>query len=75
MCHLSVLLYIALLIYIESLPAIIVASHRAVILSYDELGKLYYMTIGSEMCRLGCECPELGYCYAIEHGGSRLTVF
>ncbi|MBR5298689.1 MAG: MerR family transcriptional regulator [Bacteroidales bacterium] len=56
-------------IYIDSLPAIIVASHRAVIQSYDELGKLCYMTIGPEMSRLGCECPEPGYCYTIEHGG------
>ena len=23
------------------------------------------------MSRLGCECPEPGYCYTIEHGGSR----
>ena len=56
-------------IYIDSLPAIIVASHRAEIQSYDELGKLCYMTIGPEMSRLGCECPEPGYCYTIEHGG------
>ena len=21
------------------------------------------------MSRLGCECPEPGYCYTIEHGG------
>ena len=60
-------------IYIDSLPAIIVASHRAVIPSYDELGKLCYMTIGPEMSRLGCECPEPGYCFTIEHGGYRQT--
>ena len=53
-----------------SLSAIIVASHRAEIPSYDELGKLCYMTIGPEMARLGCECPEPGYCYTIEHQGS-----
>ena len=23
------------------------------------------------MARLGCECPEPGYCYTIEHGGYR----
>ena len=56
-------------IYIDSLPAIIVASHRAEIPSYDDLGKLCYMTIGPEMSRLGCECPEPSYCYTIEHGG------
>ena len=44
---------------------------RAEIPSYDELGKLCYMTIGPEMARLGCECPEPGYCYTIEHGGYR----
>ena len=60
-------------IYIDSLPAIIVASHRAVIPSYDELGKLCYMTIGPELSRLGCECPEPGYCFTIEHGGYRQT--
>ena len=36
-------------IHIYSLPATIVASHRAVIPSYDELGKLCDMTIGPEM--------------------------
>jgi len=56
-------------IYIESLPAIIVASHRTVIPSYDKLGELCYTVIGPEMARLGCECPEPGYCYTIEHGG------
>ena len=58
-------------IYIDSLPAIIVASHRAEIPSYDDLGMLCYMTIGPEMSRLGCECPEPGYCYTVEHGGYR----
>lgn len=29
------------------------------------------MTIGPEMSRLGCECPEPGYCYTIEHGEYR----
>ena len=56
---------------IDSLPAIIVASHRAEIQSYDKLRKLCYMTIGPEMSRLRCECPEPGYCYTIEHGGYR----
>ena len=60
-------------IYIDSLPAVIVASHRTEIPSYDELGKLCYMTIGPEMSRLGCECPEPGYSFTIEHGGYRQT--
>ena len=25
------------------------------------------------MARLGCECPEPGYCYTIEHGGYKPT--
>ena len=56
-------------ITIERLPAIIVASHRATITSYDDLGRLCWEVIGPEMARLGCECPEPGYCYTIEHGG------
>lgn len=56
-------------ITIQSLPEIIVASHRATIPSYDDLGMLCYQVIGPEMARLGCECPEPGYCYSIEHGG------
>ena len=56
-------------VYFEALPAIIVASHRTIIPSYDALGLLCYETIGPEMARLGCECPEPGYCYTIEHGG------
>ena len=56
-------------LHFESLPAIIVASHRAVIPSYAELGDLCCEVIGPEMARLGCECIEPGYCYTIEHGG------
>ena len=56
-------------ITIERLPAITVASHRTVIPSFEDLGRLCYEVIGPEMARLGCECPEPGYCYTIEHGG------
>ena len=56
-------------VYFESLPAITVASHRTVIPSFEDLGRLCYEVIGPEMARLGCECPEPGYCYTIEHGG------
>lgn len=56
-------------LYFESLPEIIVASHRTVIPSYAELGNLCCEVIGPEMARLGCECVEPGYCYTIEHGG------
>jgi len=56
-------------IFIETLPAIIVASHRTVIPSYNDLGRLCCEVIGPEMARLGCECLEPGYCYTVEHGG------
>lgn len=56
-------------IFIESLPAITVASHRTIIPSYGDLGRLCCEVIGPEMARLGCECPKTGYCYTIEHGG------
>ena len=26
-----------------------------------------------EFSRLGCECPEPGYCYTIEHGGYKIA--
>ena len=56
-------------VYFESLPAITVASHRTIIPSFEDLGRLCCEVIGPEMARLGCECPEPGYCYTIEHGG------
>lgn len=54
-------------VFIRELPAIIVASHRRVIASYDELFDLCPNVIGPEMARLGCECPEPGYCFTIDH--------
>lgn len=54
-------------IIIKSLPAAIVASHRRVIASYDELFTLCPDVIGPEMARLGCVCPDPGYCYTIDH--------
>ncbi len=54
---------------IESLPAITVASYRGVFSSYDDFGRVCCEIIGPEMARLGCECPEPGYCYSVEHGG------
>jgi len=56
-------------VYFEALPAITVASHRTIIPSFEDLGRLCCEVIGPEMARLGCECPEPGYCYTIEHGG------
>ncbi len=52
---------------IQSLPEIIVASHREVIPNYEALDPLCVNIIGPEMQRLGCECPPPGYCFTIEH--------
>ena len=52
---------------IQSLPEIIVASHREVIPNYAALGPLCVENIGPEMQRLGCKCPPPGYCFTIEH--------
>lgn len=52
---------------IQSLPEIIVASHREVIPNYAALGALCCEKIGPEMQRLGCKCPLPGYCFTIEH--------
>lgn len=54
-------------VFIKSLPAIIVASHRRVISGYHELFDLCPNVIGPEMYRLGCTCSEPGYGYTIEH--------
>ena len=52
---------------IQSLPEIIVATHRATIVDHSALGMLCVNTIGPEMQRLGCKCPLPGYCFTIEH--------
>ncbi|MGM9759121.1 MAG: MerR family transcriptional regulator [Parabacteroides sp.] len=51
----------------QTLPAIIVASHRSVINRYSDLGPLCVNVIGPEMQRLGCRCPYPGYCFTMEH--------
>lgn len=53
-------------ITIQSLPQIIVASHTATVQSYDHIGELCCNVIGPEMMRLGCKCPEPGYCFTTE---------
>ena len=58
---------------IQSLPEIIVASHREVIADYSALGMLCVNTIGPEMQRLGCKCPLPGYCFTIEHNPEYAT--
>jgi len=52
---------------IQSLPEIIVASHREIIPNYAALGPLCIGAIGPEMQRLGCKCPPPGYCFTMEH--------
>ena len=52
---------------IQSLPEIIVASHREVIPDYAALGSMCVNKIAPEMQRLGCKCPPPGYCFTIEH--------
>lgn len=56
-------------IYFDTLPAIIVASNRTILENYDALGMHLYTVVGLEMARLGCECPEPGYCFTIEPAG------
>lgn len=52
---------------IQSLPEIIVASHREVIANYEAIGPMCVNVIGPEMQRLGCKCPPPGYCFTVEH--------
>ena len=58
---------------IQSLPEIIVASHREIISDYSALGILCVNKIGPEMQRLCCQCPPPGYCFTIEHGKEHRT--
>lgn len=52
---------------IQSLPEIIVASHREIIPNYAALGTMITEKVMPEMQRLGCKCPPPGYCFNIEH--------
>lgn len=54
-------------ISIQTLPSIIVASHRDVIKNWDALGPLCTDLIGPEMHRLGCRCTMPGYCFTVEY--------
>lgn len=51
---------------IESIPAMTVACYHGILPSYSDLGTLCVNVIGPEMARLGCECPDPGYCYTVE---------
>ena len=46
---------------IQSLPEIIVASHREVIPDFAAIGPMCVEKIAPEMHRLGCKCPLTGY--------------
>jgi len=52
---------------IQSLPEIIVASHREILPNYAAIGPMCVNKIGPEMQRLGCKCPPPGYCFTVEH--------
>ena len=52
---------------IQSLPEIIVASHREVIPNFAAIGPMCYEKIGPEMQRLGCKCSTPDYCFTMEH--------
>ncbi len=52
---------------IQTLPEIIVASHREVLPDYAAIGPMCVNKIAPEMQRLGCKCPSPGYCFTIEH--------
>lgn len=54
-------------ISIQNIPAMTVAYYRGIIPSYNAIGDLCCNVIGPEMARLGCKCPEPGYCYTFEH--------
>ena len=52
---------------IQSLPEIIVVSHREVLPNYAAIGPMYVKKIAPEMQRMGCKCPLPGYCFTVEH--------
>lgn len=56
-------------ISIQTLPAITVASYQTVIPNYEALGEVCCNIIGPEMMRIGCTCPEPGYCFTVELAG------
>ena len=53
-------------IYFDSLPSITVAYNRTILPDYDALGMHLVSVVAPEMARLGCECPEPGYCFTVE---------
>jgi len=58
---------------IKSLPEIIVASYRTTVKSYQDFFSLIPTVVFEEMSRLGCTCPEPGYCYTVDHNKEHKT--
>lgn len=56
-------------IYFDTLPAMTVACNKTVLENYDALGMHLCTVVGPEMARLGCQCPEPGYCFTVETAG------
>lgn len=52
--------------YVDTLPSVIVACSRFTIGTYDDLGPHLVSVVAPEMARLGCQCPEPGYCFTVE---------
>jgi len=59
---------------IQSLPPIIVASHRRIIKNYGELRSLCANIIGPEIQRLGCKRTQPIYCFSVNHDREFKTV-
>lgn len=58
-------------ITIKPLPTGIVASWRAKLNGYSDLGKKLLAIVQPEMQRLGCECPrETEYCFTVDHNNN-----
>lgn len=55
-------------VYLDKLPAAIVASRTMMLSHYDELLKQVIEVTGPEMLRLGCVTPQPFYCFSIETG-------
>lgn len=55
-------------VYLDKLPAAIVASHTMMLSHYDELEKQVIDVTGPEMLRLGCVTPHPFYCFSRETG-------
>lgn len=54
-------------ITIESLPSIIVATHREVISGYDAVAPLLRDVIGPCLEQMGCRTKPRGYCFTVEY--------